>query len=140
MDNSGVARFSYGTGHRQIQLEARHFGEQLIVLICNLNPHVGAVAVAEYDPITRRSSTSVLTRVGHKDDAVATDAAHRISKAMRTAVCVVAGIHVDHANQADIETTVENAHRVVELFLASDFCSSKTAGEVCDETGRCSCS
>lgn len=117
MNDSGVAHFSYGTGQRQIQLEARRFGEQLIVLVHNPTPHVGAVAVAEYDPVTGRSSTSVLTRVGHKDDVVAVAAAHRISKAMRTVVCVVAGIHIDGATQTDIEATVENAQKVVELLL-----------------------
>jgi gallate decarboxylase subunit D len=122
------ARISYGHGSREIVLEAEFLGDQVVVFLFNEKPHIGAVALAEYDAETRRSSTSVLTRLAHKDDVVAVRAAYRISKSAKTASCVVAGIHIDNATFEDIVETQRNAAKAVGLFLESGFCGVGVTG------------
>lgn len=113
---------SFGVGGRRIKLEARFAGSDLIVFISNENAHVGAVSLAEYDERTERVSTSVLTRIAHKDDAVATTAAYRIAKAAKRAVCAVAGIHLDAATAEEIAEMQHNAAGAVDVLLESGFC------------------
>jgi len=112
---------SYGSGARRVLLEACYLGEQVLVVITNENGHIGAVALAEYDVETQRVSTSVLTRISHKDDVVAVGAAYRLAKAGKCAVCVIAGIHIDHATLDDIEVTQQNAALVVDMLVERGF-------------------
>lgn len=126
---------SCGLGRRRIELEARFAGSDLLVFISNENAHVGAVSLAEYDERTERVSTSVLTRLAHKDDAVATAAAYRIAKAAKHAVCAVAGIHMDAATAEDIAEMQRNAAAVVDLLLESGFCEVNQ--EVAALPGHC---
>jgi hypothetical protein len=67
------------------------------------------------------TSTSVFTRLGHKDDLVAQRAAYEISKATKKPVCVIAGIHVDKITEGEISDTVRNANELVKMFLESEF-------------------
>ena len=94
-------------------------GNELVVCLYNENAHLGAIAVGEYDPVSGRASTSVITRTGHKDDAVAAEAAHTIAKATRNAVCVMAGIHIDNVTPQEIAQVVENCRDVVGRLIAT---------------------
>jgi hypothetical protein len=60
-------------------------GEGLIIRLFNDNAHIGAVAVAEYDDSGKRTSASVLTRLGHKEDGIALKTAHYICKEIKKA-------------------------------------------------------
>lgn len=110
--------FSRGEGRTRVSLLARSLGADLLVLIYNEHAHVGAVALAEYDQQNQRPSTSVLTRLGHKDDAVAQKAAHDICKATRRATCVAAGIHVNDITPKEMDSALENAAGLVNEFIA----------------------
>ena len=96
-----------------MQLLAFSMGNELVVCLYNENAHLGAIAVGEYDPASGRASTSVITRTGHKDDAVAAEAAHTIAKATRNAVCVMAGIHIDNVTPQEIQQVVENGREII---------------------------
>ena len=48
------------------------------MFIYNKNAHVGAVAIGEYDNEDERASVSMITRLRHKDDAIAQKAAYLI--------------------------------------------------------------
>jgi len=108
-----------GEGRTKINLASYSMGNDLVVFIYNENTHIGAVAVGDYDHGAQRASTSVITRLGHKDDAVAQEAAHSISKHTKKPVCVIAGIHLDNINKKEIDEIVENASNLVEEFTAS---------------------
>ena len=108
-----------GEGRTALTLDARSFGEGLIVAIYNENQHIGAVAVGEYDHTEQRASTSVITRPGHKDDAIAQPAAHLISKHTRKPSCVIAGVHLDNISAEEIQQCLANADLLVEDFLKS---------------------
>jgi len=106
-----------GEGRTRVSLWASSLGDDLIVHIYNENAHVGAVAVAEYDQQNQRTSVSVLTRLGHKDDAISQKVAHTISKATKRAVCVIAGFHIEDITAEEISQVLVNAGAVVERFL-----------------------
>jgi len=108
-----------GEGRTKVDLLAYDMGNHPVVCIYNENAHIGAVAIGEYDHNEKRVSTSVITRLGHKDDVVAQKAAYSISKYTKGPVCVIAGIHLDNITKEEIDKTVENASIVVEEFIKS---------------------
>ena len=112
-------KISCGRDRTEVTLQAQYIGEDTVIFIYNENAHIGSVSVVEYDPKSKRSSTSVITRLGHRDDTVARQAAYRISKVFKKPVCVVAGIHVEDINQQEIEEILENVQSLVEKFIQS---------------------
>lgn len=117
----GMAGFEItkGEGRTRVYLQASNIGDDLVVSIYNENAHLGAVAVGEYDHEHQRASVSVITRLGHKDDAIAREAAHLISKSVKRPVCVIAGIHLDNITPEEIDKILENAIGAVEEFISS---------------------
>jgi gallate decarboxylase subunit D len=107
----------HGEGRTAVRVTWNQMGSGLIVCLANDNAHIGAVALGEYDTREGRASTSVMTRLGHKDDHVATRAAHRLAKELRQPVCVIAGIHVDQITEAEIATIGANCDALVERVL-----------------------
>jgi gallate decarboxylase subunit D len=106
-----------GEGKFQVSLVATTMGNDLLLRIFNEYAHIGAVAVGEYDFKNERASVSVITRLGHKEDAIAQRAAYLISKSTKKTVCVAAGVHLDNIGQTEILTLMENAMGTVEDFL-----------------------
>ncbi len=115
----GKDELTRGTGRTRVSLSAHHMGNDLVVFIYNNNAHLGAIAVGEYDHQEKRASTSVITRLGHKDDAIAQKAAHSISKSTKKPVCVIAGVHLDNITEQEIDKLLENASFMVEEFIKS---------------------
>lgn len=103
-----------GAGRVRVMLEAHTLGNDLVVYLYNDQPHLGAVAVADYSAEEKRSSTSMITRLGHKDDTVACAAASTLCKALRRPVCAVAGIHVDRITEEEIAAIVRNCDTLVQ--------------------------
>lgn len=87
----------------------------------NAYGHIGAVAVADYDFKADRASTSVITRLGHKDDLVACNAAYKLCKRLQKPVCAIAGIHLDDISQEEIDRITLNCDALVEQFLDENF-------------------
>ena len=110
---------SKGEGRTRINLLAQSFGGDLVVYIYNENAHIGAVAVGEYDHKEKRASISVITRLGHKDDAIAQKAAYLISRQTKRPSCVVAGVHLDDITAEEIQQLLANANSLVEDLLRS---------------------
>lgn len=115
MDKYEITR---GEGRTKVTLSALYqMGRDPIVYLHNENAHIGAVALGEYDHKEKRASTSVITRLGHKDDAVAQKAAHLISKSIKKPVCVIAGIHLDSITETEIDQILENTSTLVNEFI-----------------------
>jgi hypothetical protein len=108
-----------GHGRTRVELGVMFQGEDLLVTLANSGPHIGAVALSEYDAENSRVSTSVVTRLGHKDDALARMAAERISRATGRTICAVAGIHVERISNQEIQTVLDNAGWLVDEFCAA---------------------
>ena len=108
-----------GKGRTKVSLRVMDVGDEQVVIINNENAHIGAVALGEYDFKHERSSVSVITRLGHKDDHIAQRAAYLISKHLKKPVCVIAGVHVDNITEAEINKILENSLSAVEKFVSS---------------------
>ncbi len=110
-----------GEGRTKVNLSAHYMGNDLVLRMCNDNAHIGAVAVGEYDHKEQRTSTSVITRLGHKDDAIAQEVAHLIAKQTKGPVCVIAGIHIDSATESEINKILDNARALTNEFISEHF-------------------
>jgi hypothetical protein len=103
-----------GKGRTKVSLSAQCIGKDLIVCLFNGQGHLGAVAVADFCHAENRASTSVITRLGHKDDAVACNAAHKLCRILKKPVCAIAGIHVDTIKEEEIAEVLRNCDLLVE--------------------------
>ena len=97
-----------GEGRARFNVTVDSMGSDLVVRIYNQDAHIGAVAVGDYDHKRKRVSVSVVTRLGHKDDTLAKEAAYLLSKSTRRPVCVIAGVHLDNITAEEIDTIVAN--------------------------------
>ena len=113
----GEHEITKGEGRTRISLSVQDFGDDLVAFICNENAHIGAVAVGEYDHKQARTSTSVITRLGHKDDALAQKAAYLITKHTKKPSCVIAGVHLDNITGEEIEKLLAVTDSCLKDFL-----------------------
>ena len=97
-----------GEGRARVNITVTSMGSDLVVRIYNKNAHIGAVAIGDYDYEHERASVSVITRLGHKDDALAGEAAYLLSKSIRRPVCVIAGVHLDNITKEEIDKILAN--------------------------------
>jgi hypothetical protein len=106
-----------GEGRARVNVTVSSMGSDLVVRIYNQGAHIGAVAVGDYDYEHERASVSVVTRLGHKDDALAGEAAYLLSKSMRRPVCVIAGVHVDNITGEEIDKILANTKLAVSEII-----------------------
>jgi len=101
----------------------KEIGQDLLVALWGgQRPHIGAVAVAQprpslRDPSAVSATASVFCYVGHKDDAIAKEAAESLSAGLNRNATVTVGIHWDDIDEAGIETIVENSRQLVNMIL-----------------------
>ena len=109
---------SEGVDRTRVSLATKPIGNDLVVFLFNEQGHLGAVAVAEYSFEESRASTSVITRLGHKDDAVAYSAAQKLCKRLKRPVCAIAGIHLDDITEEEITLITRNCEKLVDRLTA----------------------
>ena len=109
-----------GEGRTKVNLSAHYMGNDLVLCMYNDNAHIGAVAVGEYDHKEQRASTSVITRLGHKDDAIAQEIVHSIAKQTKGPVCAIVGIHIDSATESEINKILDNARALTNEFISKN--------------------
>lgn len=112
-----------GEGRARVNVTASSMGSDLVVRIYNQDAHIGAVAVGDYDYEHERASVSVITRLGHKDDALAKEAAYLLSKSIRRPVCVIAGVHLDNITAEEIDKILVNTKIAVSEII--DVCTQQ---------------
>jgi hypothetical protein len=105
-------------GRIDATLAARQVGDDWLVEITGGDAHIGAAALATFDPIHARASASVLSVPGHREEQVALDAARTISRATRGTALLVAGLHYPHITVEEIDTARRLCRELVERFLA----------------------
>jgi len=106
-----------GTGKTGLTLSARYMGNDIVVTIVNKNAHIGAVALAEYAFQEERTSVSVITRLGHKDDTIARKVAYSITKNSKRTSCVIAGIHIDKISESEMLEIEHNCNVLISHFI-----------------------
>lgn len=107
-------------------------GADLLVVLTGGRAHIGAVAIAQPRPSisdsTKIGSTSsVFTRVGHKEDVVAKAMSEELSKALNTVATVVAGIHWDNMKAEDIGLVVEMCGKITKMTIAAIVSATEAA-------------
>lgn len=110
---------TYGSERTKITLTYYKLGESFVVAIYNENPHIGAIAMGEYDNAAKRTSGSVITRYGHKEDNIALQAAQKISRQTEKPACIIVGIHLDNITLPEIEAISNNCNVIVDNMLDS---------------------
>ncbi len=110
---------SEGHGRTKVTLSTHLMGSDPIICIFNECAHLGAVAVADYCREENQASTSVITRLGHRDDSVARDAAYKLCKRLKEPVCVIAGIHLDDITDEEIAQIIQNCDKLVDRLSRS---------------------
>ena len=114
-DETTLALFYEGEERTRVGMSVNRIGKDLIVCLFNDAGHIGAAAVADYAEKEDRASVSVITRLGHMEDALASDAARRLCKATRRPVCVIAGIHLDNITKEEIAKILENCEKLLSV-------------------------
>jgi hypothetical protein len=107
MHSRELIRLTSGDPWR-IALSVSQVGPDFLCRIHGGDRHIGAVALSEW--AADRPSTGCLSATGHKEQAIATDAAHRLCAATRRTVTCVAGIHFDALTRAEIDEISEAAY------------------------------
>ena len=116
-------KVSEGKGKYKVDLFALKTFEGLIILATGgEKPHVGAVAIAIPRPSLKNPkrtsvTTSTFTLVGHKDDEIAKIVAEAIAKEFNEVTVVVAGIHIEKAQEKDINQLVANTKKAVKNLI-----------------------
>lgn len=110
--------FTKGEGRTRVNLSAYRMGSDVVVRIYNENAHIGAVAVGEYDQKEMRASVSVITRLGHKGDAIAQRIGHLLAKHFSVPICVIAGVHLDNITENEIREILTNVDLLGEDLIA----------------------
>ena len=95
-----------------VEAEAVRIGDDVLIYVWGgERPHIRAVAAAQprpslLDPDKTSATASVLSYVGHKEDAVAKETAEALAAALNTKVVVTAGIHWDELPPDGIDAVV----------------------------------
>jgi hypothetical protein len=87
-------------------LESKVIGDDLLITLTGGKEHIGAAALAYTD--SGRTTVSVMTAPGHKEEEIAMRGAKIISKALNKTVLFSAGIHLDQISINEIYE-IENA-------------------------------
>ena len=108
-----------------VEAEALACGNDISVTVCGgTGYHVGAVALAVYEPERDSATVSVVTVHTHRDDKVAAHFAKEISREMKCTVSVSAGIHIDDASTDELEklwhNSVECCSRLINELRAKE--------------------
>ena len=92
-------------------------GKDVAVTICGGSAHIGAVALAVYEPERDSATVSTITVYTHRDDIIAYTLAKKISKRLHCTVTVTVGLHLDNANAEEIDQLTENSLRCSDVLL-----------------------
>jgi hypothetical protein len=75
--------------------------------------HVGAVGVGNFDSISGRASSSVITTQGHREDELALLGARKLSESSHSTTVFIVGIHADNINKEEIKEIVSVSKEMI---------------------------
>ena len=114
----GIITAAAGEGRFRVAVCAVPCGADWSVTVCGGElHHVGAAALAQYEPERGSATVSTITAFTHRDDAVAARFAKEIARARRCTVSVSAGIHVDGAGPAELRALQDSAAECLRALL-----------------------
>jgi len=97
-------------------------GQDFVVVIWGgERHHIGAVALAQSrqslkDPQMKSATASVLSILGHKEDAVVKSVSERLAAVADRPVVVTAGMHWNKLEQSDLNKILENVEILIQMI------------------------
>ena len=121
-ENLEMTHVETGEGRCHIRARVLPMGDNLIIAVTGGKAHIGAAALGEpYSSRTgqenTRASVSVLTRISHKEDAIAGHIASRLASILDVPVLVCCGIHLDNITPDEIKEINRNAETLIILLV-----------------------
>ena len=110
-------------GKFKVNLHAITSGDDLtVVLGGGVKPHIGSVVIACPNK-SKNVNYTIWTDEGHKDNVIAEAVATELIKNFDfdKNVVVIAGLHIDHATNEDINRLINNSNSLVDNLIKSDF-------------------
>jgi hypothetical protein len=110
-------------GRFKLEASVRTLGPDLLVAVWGgTHPHIGAVALALPRPSLRdkkktSATSSVLTLLGHKEDATVKKISEELAAALKRNVVVTAGIHWDNLRSEEIMTLIKMTERLTQKIV-----------------------
>ncbi len=99
-------------GRLEVFAHTMMVGDDVLVVVTGGRAHIGALAIAQPRPSLKTpkkisATSSVFTRLGHKEDVVAKSMSEKLSRDLNRVVVVAAGIHWDKLKPNEIELILE---------------------------------
>ncbi len=96
--------------------------KDVVVIITGGKEHIGAVGISIprpslKDPNKISSSTSVFTRISHKEDEVVKRVGDKISSKTNRFTTVIAGIHFDNLSEKEIKEIVSKCDEIADYII-----------------------
>ena len=122
---SDIIKVSAAKEDMLVEVCAHYRGKDIVVSVGGgSHHHIGAVSLALYEAERDSATVSTISVYSHRDDAVSSYFAKRISREMKCTVSVSAGLHVDDANEIQIETLSnlgrECCEKIIERLKAGE--------------------
>ncbi|WP_027356343.1 prenylated flavin chaperone LpdD [Desulfofundulus thermocisternus] len=115
--------FIAGEGKHRVQLQATLTGDGIILtLLGGEKPHIGAMVMSiprpsMADPRKLSCNSTLVPRLGHKEDEIVKPLAEKLAKASGQVVVAIAGLHVENAQKEDINLLIDNSWQVMQQLL-----------------------
>ena len=113
-----IKEAEYGAEPYRIHIWAVTCGDDLSLTITGgTKAHIGAVALAIYEPARDSATVSNLTVYSHRDDVLAAKCAKRAAIRRKGTATAAVGIHIDAASPEDLVILQENCMACLEEVL-----------------------
>ncbi len=123
LDGRFLLKISAGDGRHRVMCTAIRIGQDVTIQIQGgERPHIGAVAMAIprpslQNPAKLSATASVLTVTGHKEDELARAISLQLAAELSCVVVVLAGVHIDGADENDIAKIIANSNQVAQMLV-----------------------
>ncbi len=112
--HSPCQRIERAAGKISLLLEWEKIGSDYIVRLTGGRAHVGAVGVGNFDSLSGRASSSVITTPGHREDELALLGARKLSESGHLTIVFIVGIHADNINKEEIKEIVSVSKEMID--------------------------
>lgn len=101
----------------QLIFNVEKLGDDYLLSLTGGKEHIGAVAVGLFDEKSQRSSSSVISLPGHRDEQIALEGSKLVSKVTHKTTVFIVGIHIDDINAEEIRNIISVSGEMVKSFI-----------------------
>ena len=124
---SDIIKASASQNGLLVEARAYYLGDDIVVSVGGgTRYHIGAVSIAVFEPERDSATVSTLCVYSHRDDSISAYFAKKISRDLKCTVSVSAGIHVDNADENQIELLSKLSRECCDGII----CRLKTGGSL----------